>query len=204
MREGKCCLSFVCASLMSLETLHLYKCVQCSSFMSTTSPNLSNASFIVRSRISGGSVAKRISHVPKPAISSVTVDCSPVSCLYGNVPLVSCMIRVIRWLLTKLIYTSRLGPWIWIILTSSSRRPLVSYIHTWIWYAEILGLLGSKIQTRVFWRLAIDSQINGVDLGGRRIIKEKKRTHTTVYISKQLLCQSYTLSTHYTSAHLNR
>jgi hypothetical protein len=52
----------------------------------------------------------------------------------------------------NLVYTLRCGPSIWIIRTSSPRRCILSWIHSCIRYAVILGPVQSKLQTMVLRR----------------------------------------------------
>ena len=58
--------------------------------------------------------------------------------------------RSMRSLYTNFIYTLRRGPSTWIILMSGSCSRKVSWIHSCIWKAETLGILGSKMHTMVF------------------------------------------------------
>jgi len=85
-------------------------------------------------------------------MSTCTNDNSPFSWRNSSCPRVVLMTSCMRSLLTNFIHTRRRGPSTCTIRTSSSRRCSCSYIHSWIYKADILGLFGSKTHTVVSCR----------------------------------------------------
>ena len=114
-----------------------------------TSPYLVKLSIIVRSDISGGTLAIWIFRIPIPSRSVFTCDSSPLSCLNSYCPFVSRSTGCICTLLASLMQTRRLGLSIWVIRMLSSARRNVSWIHSCIRNAVILGTWGSKHHTVV-------------------------------------------------------
>jgi hypothetical protein len=79
---------------MLLGTMYLYAVVHNSALMAKTCPYGVRAVFKIWSGVSGGKLATRTRLNPIPPMSSETYETSPVACLHGTRPEVSCKILV--------------------------------------------------------------------------------------------------------------
>jgi hypothetical protein len=127
-----------------------YLFAQVSFVISCTSPYLTSAHRKTFSGISGGSLANLISVFLMPTASMVTVDISPLECLYCIWPSVSASIACMRLLSWNFMYTCRFVMSICNMRMSCGNIRKFSWIHSCISYAEMRGLFISKAHRSCF------------------------------------------------------
>ena len=94
---------------------------------------------------SGGRLAKRTRLVPIPAIAVLTVDSTPLWCLYSVCPFVSVCRACTYTLCINFMYTCLFVPSIWIMLTVCSGNRRTWWIHSWVSYSVVIcGQVGSN------------------------------------------------------------
>ena len=93
--------------------------------------------------------------VPIPAMAIMTIDISPLLCLYSACPH-ECRSRTCTDCASaSFFYTYRFGPSISVILQFFGGILKVSWIHSWTSYAVMFGLVGSNVHTTAFRRSAM-------------------------------------------------
>ena len=140
--------------------------------------------------ISGGRLAIRTRLVPIPAISMRTGDIAGLECLYSDWPFVVYSTSCTYCRPTIFMNTCRRGPSIIIMVTVASATCSCSRIHSCISYADIRGLYGSKVHTRVLYRSSMALHSNTLPPVRHAHTVNKVLHYYTTYFHRNSLARS--------------